>query len=166
LPYLIDASNLGGALAGPAGARDAAAVVALLTGWARERGRVVAVFDGEPSADVAVRYGPLEIVWSGAGRSADAEIVRRLARGGRDWIVVTNDRELARRARERGARVEAASDFAARISRARAGADEAGDAEKPRPTSDDEAHWRRVFGDHAAPRRGAANADEAARRRR
>jgi hypothetical protein len=158
VPYLIDASNLGGALGGAQGARDAVAVVCRLVEWTRDRGRVVAVFDGEERGQLAIRYGALELVWGGAGRSADDEIVRRLGatRGGlrtRDWIVVTNDRELARRCRDLGARVERSGALADRLDRpaaarapgARGGADPAHD--KPPANAEEREHWRKIFGD-------------------
>ena len=148
MPYLIDAANLGGVLGGARGARDSAGVVAFLREWVRRRGRVVAVFDGPPDAAVADRYGPLEIEWSGAGRSADAAILRHLARGARGWIVVTDDRALARRSREAGAAVESASSFATRVPerRGRAQGGAAADGEKPAPSASELAHWRKTFG--------------------
>src|SRR4029077_12289921 len=80
------------------------AVVESLQPWVRNRqGRVVLVFDGPPRADVAERYGPIEIRWSGA-QSADAVLLRLIARDPVDWWVVTNDRALAARCRDAGAR--------------------------------------------------------------
>ena len=70
MPYLIDASNLGGLLGGASGARDARAVLAFLAPWARERGAVVVVFDGPEQSALARRYGPVEVAWSGADRAA------------------------------------------------------------------------------------------------
>ena len=121
------------------------------------RGRVIALFDGAERGRLADRYGALEIVWSGAGRSADDEIVRRVesaaARGrSRDWIVVTNDRELVRRCRDAGARVESAAAFAERIdrpaapSKRRGRKGDAGAADKPAANAEEREHWRNVFG--------------------
>jgi len=136
-------------LGGRLGARDATAVVRFLMEWARGRGRVVAVFDGAEREQLATRYGALEIAWSGAGRAADEEIVRRAGAGGRDWIVVTDDRQLASRCRAAGARVEPVSALMARIEgprgRRRDGSREA--SEKPEPSAAEVAHWREVFGD-------------------
>jgi hypothetical protein len=148
VPYLIDASNLGGALGGARGARDAAAVFDYLRDWARGRGRVVAVFDGEDDGRLARRYGPLEIVWSGAGRPADDVIAARLARGARGWTVVTRDRALARRCRELGATVESPEALARRVERPHPGArrDDT-TAEKPAASAADRDHWRKVFGE-------------------
>jgi len=120
--------------------------------WARGRGRVVAVFDGAEREQLAGGYGALEIAWSGSGRQADDEIARRAAAGGRDWIVVTDDRELARRCRDAGARVQPVAALVARIerpagSRGRRGVTAGEGAEKPAPSADEVAYWRRVFGD-------------------
>jgi len=142
LPYLIDASNLGGVLGGSAGARDADGAVRRLLAW-RRRGRVVAVFDGEPDGRVAERYGSLEVVWSGGRRTADEEILRRLARGARGWVVITNDRELARRCRDLGAQIQSAATLATRIARRSSSRD----SEKPAPSAAEREHWRKVFGD-------------------
>jgi predicted RNA-binding protein with PIN domain len=150
VPYLVDASNLGGVLAGAAGARDAEGVVRFLAAWSRRRGRVVAVFDGEDDGRLARRYGPLEVAWSGAGRSADATILARLRRGAGEWTVVTDDRELARRAREAGAKVVTSRELAQRIERPHSGARAAGRSrggDKPEPSAADRAHWAKVFGE-------------------
>jgi hypothetical protein len=145
VPYLIDASNLGGLLGGRAGARDAAAVVRFLAPWARDRSGVTIVFDGAPRPDVADRYGPLEVLWSG-NRSAD-ELLVELARRRRDVTVVTADRALARRCREAGARVVPAAALAARVERPHAGdRRRAGDGDKPTAGASDRTHWQRVFG--------------------
>lgn len=149
MPYLVDASNLGGVLGGRAGARDAAGVVRFLLPWARGRGRVVVVFDGPARAEVADRYGALEVVWSGA-RSADAVVLARAARRAAGWTVVTDDRALARRCREAGARVAPARSLAERVAsphpRDRRRAD-AGD--KPAASPAEQEHWQRVFADAA-----------------
>jgi hypothetical protein len=158
MPYLVDASNLGGVLAGAAGARDAGAVVSFLLGWSRDRGRVVAIFDGPERDGVAARYGALEIAWSG-GRSADQEILARLGRGAANWIVVTDDRALASRSRALGARVESARTLAARVARPHPESPRgraAMAAEKPELSPAELTHWREVFGaaaDEKPPRR-------------
>ncbi len=147
MPYLVDASNLGGVLGGRRGSRDAESVVKFLLPWASGRGRIVAVFDGPPRDRVAERYGGLEVAWSGA-RSADQAIEARVRRDPQAWTVVTSDRELARRCRDLGARTEPASRLVERVERphprSRRAVDAAG---KPEPDPRDLAHWRRVFGD-------------------
>jgi len=145
MPWLVDASNLGGALAGRAGSRDARGVVELLLPWARRRGRVVLVFDGPPRSDVADAYGGLTVRWSGA-RTADDCIVETVEKAPRprEWTVVTRDRELARRCRNAGARVEAPTTLVERTTRKRRVPRREG-SEKPRPDAQDAAHWRKVF---------------------
>jgi hypothetical protein len=144
--YLIDASNLGGALGGRGGARKPEAVIAFLMGWARNRGAVTVVFDGEPDPRLAERYGPLEVKWSGR-RSADDVIVAIAAAAPRRGLVITADRELARRCRDSGARVEDIEAFVERTGAAPPPARRRHAAEKPEPTAQDILHWRRVFGD-------------------
>jgi hypothetical protein len=145
LPYLVDASNLGGVLGGAAGARDAEAVVRFLAEWSRRRrGRVVALFDGDDDGRLAKRYGPLEVAWSGAGRSADDEIARRVAAAPGQWTVVTDDGALRRRCRADAAQLLAATDLVARV--AQTPPRRPSDGEKPPPESDRD-YWRGVFRD-------------------
>jgi len=99
----------------------------------------VLVFDGPPAREVAsgASGGGLRVLFSGA-RSADDLIAERLGRGDR---VVTRDRELGLRARDRGARPVGPADFFADLRPAR----RAADGEKPQPGSDLE-EWMRLFG--------------------
>jgi len=144
--YLIDASNLGGILGGKRGAQSPQAVIAFLMPWARGRGEVVAVFDGQPDPRVARRYGPLEVRWS-EGRTADDVIAALAAKAPRRWLVVTADRELERRCRDAGARVEGVEALVKRtesVARpAGRGSRAAGD--KPAPDAADIRYWRSVF---------------------
>jgi len=148
MPFLIDASNLGGALAGARGARDAQAVIAFLAPWARGRGHVLVVFDGPERPEIARRYGALEVRWSGA-RSADEALVDLVARDPARWTVVTNDRALARRCRDAGAQVEPATALAARVARphprATRGPRPTTAPDKPPPHAEEREHWREVF---------------------
>jgi len=152
MPYLIDAANLGGVLGGARGARNSEAILAALLPWARNRNQVVVVFDGPARPEMATRLGGVEIVWSGK-RSADDWIVARVEAAGKSaksWTVVTEDRDLARRCRDQGAKVERASTFACRAAQStsttkRARAAQAA-ADKPAPTAQEIAHWREVFG--------------------
>lgn len=150
MPYLIDASNLGGALAGARGARDPQAVVAFLAPWARDRGLVLVVFDGPERPEIARRYGALEVRWSGA-RPADDLVVEVVTRDSAGWTVVTGDRELARRCRDAGARVESAAALARRVARPHPRAARAPRpataADKPPAHAEEREHWRKVFGD-------------------
>jgi hypothetical protein len=93
-------------------------LVAQLEGWAAETGeRLTIVLEQPPRRPLDAER--LEVAWAPRpGRdSADREIVRRLD----DWlaaddvVVVTSDRDLAERARARGAEVEPAATFRARL---------------------------------------------------
>lgn len=153
MPYLIDASNLGGVLGGRRGSRDAPAVLRFLLPWTRGRGRVVAVFDGPARPEVADRYGPLEVRWSGT-RPADEVLVALARDAAAGWTVVTGDRALARRCRELGVRVESVAALAERVARPHPGdRRRAGSDDKPAAGPEELTHWRRVFG-------GEPDADE------
>lgn len=146
MPYLIDASNLGGVLGGRGGARNAEAVVAFLLPWARGRGEVVLVFDGEERPTIARRYGSLEVRWSGR-KSADDVIAALTAAAPRRWLVVTADRELARRCKDVGARVEGVEALVERTkTAARPRTRRQSQSDKPEANAADVAHWRGVFG--------------------
>lgn len=81
------------------------------------RQSVLVVFDGNrPGAAQEGRFGGLRVVYSPAGRSADDEILRRLAQGNpRSSTVVTSDRALGVKARSLGAMVETCETFLARL---------------------------------------------------
>jgi len=145
VPIAIDGSNLGGALGGRRGARDARAVVESLQPWVRSRkGRVVLVFDGPARADVAERYGPIEVRWSGA-QSADAVLLRLIAVDPADWWVVTDDRQLAARCRDAGARSLPVGELLRRAETPHGGR---GGNRAPRAKPDEQvdvAFWERFF---------------------
>lgn len=104
--WIVDGSNVGGALAGEQGARDRRAVWGLVSAWAARR-RVVVVFDGPADLDLPTRLGGLEVRWSGR-RSADQVILAAIRERPRSWRVVTDDRTLAAACRHLGAKVETA----------------------------------------------------------
>ncbi len=144
MSYLIDGSNLGGVLGGRMGSRDAEKVVHWLLPWARLRRKVTVVyFDGPPQPDVAPRYGPLEVVFSGSF-SADEMIERRVAKHPRGTTVITNDIALADICRDLGAEVLPTSELSSRQRKARRRSE--AQEEKPNPSPADVAHWSRIFG--------------------
>jgi hypothetical protein len=143
VPFIVDGSNLGGALAGAAGVRDRAAVVRRLLPWARRRSRVVVVFDGPREPAVAERYGALEVHFGG-GVSADDVILRLLGPRAADWQVVTGDSALAAACRERGARVVSPARFLERLEQAGRPEGEAGPGSTADPTVDVE-EWEAYF---------------------
>lgn len=102
-------------------------LVGELDSWAgSHQDEVTAVFDGERPRGLPDRPRRMEVVFVGRGRSADDEIARRVA-GDPDpgsRLVVTSDRDLARRVSSHGARVVPASAFRRRL----------GPAPPPRPT--------------------------------
>jgi predicted RNA-binding protein with PIN domain len=112
--FLVDGSNLGGALAGGRGAREPAGIVELLLGWARGRRQVIVVFDGPPAATLARRYGGLEVRFA-APRTADEVILGMLGERAASWHVVSDDRELLAACRAKGARTMQARELAAEL---------------------------------------------------
>lgn len=120
MPLLVDGNNLLHRL--PKGSRTRSAVRALVLDATRhERISVVVVFDGPPPTGSPERelLGQVTVVYSGAA-VADDVIIGRIPAGAsaRQWVVVTNDRALAGRARERGAAVRTLGEWSARPRRA------------------------------------------------
>lgn len=118
---ILDGHNLIGRMPGLSlsdeeGGRE---VVLRRVGARKGSGReaVVVVFDGNrPGAPHEGRFGGLRVVYSPAGRSADDEILRRLAQGNPlSATVVTSDRALGAKARSLGATVESCEAFLAKI---------------------------------------------------
>jgi len=138
MTWYLDGNNLLGALGlrGPGDTR--VLLVNRLLGMRLPRPCVV-VFDGPPAPEVtsASAGAGLRVLFSGT-RSADDLIAERVGRGDR---VVTRDRELGLRARDREARPVAPAAFFADLKPARRGSD----GEKPLPGSDLQ-EWMRLFG--------------------
>lgn len=121
MPLLIDGNNLLHA------ARDVdggdgpgrASLCALLASWGRRRReRITVVFDGplppEPFAtQIAQTAGELQVLFSGAGKSADRRIEELLDADSapRRVVVVSTDREVRQAARHRQARSVRADEF-------------------------------------------------------
>jgi hypothetical protein len=111
MPYYLDGNNLIGLARRTArpGEDDRHALLSELSGRLRStRATVRVFFDGEGRA---ASFGSLSV--SGTGGSADEAILRELGRASdsRQVTVVTADRELARRAREAGAKTMSPGDF-------------------------------------------------------
>ncbi len=107
MPILIDGNNLLHTL--PRAARSRAEVRRQVLDQVRNRGtQITVVFDGAPPAGTPQReaLGQVTIVYSGA-TSADDVIVRLLPPGkvAKNWLVVSDDRDLAERVRRGGAEV-------------------------------------------------------------
>ncbi len=139
MPWIVDGDNLLGTWAGRKRSdpekRDLAREVRRLA--ARERRRVVLVYDGAPPPGTP--EGP-DLRYAGAGRSADDVILETIRRDPdpRGWTVVTLDRSLADQARWLGASVERCEAFRARLQR------DASATEKP-DSAGDVAEWERIF---------------------
>jgi predicted RNA-binding protein with PIN domain len=141
VPYLIDGDNLLGTWPGRRRSDAERRELSLELGRiaARERKRIVTIFDGV--APPAAHFGA-GVVFSGAGRTADAEILAHLGRqtDARQWVVVTSDRSLGDQCRYLGARVERCDRFRRRLRSPAAG------REKPEQV-DDVDYWLEQFGD-------------------
>ena len=148
---LVDGHNLIGRTPGLSLSREEGSREEVLRRIAAAKGsggeRVVVVFDGNrPGSAKEQGFGGVRVVYAPAGRSADEEILRRVAGGNpRAVTVVTSDRQLAERARGLGARGESCEAFWARLRRPRPPRGGVGD-DPPVPDEDVE-EWLRVFGD-------------------
>lgn len=142
MPVLVDGNNLLHRL--PPGRRSRDEVRRLtLELVRRERLRVTVVFDGPPPPGTppGERLGRASIRYAGS-RSADDVILASLPPGdaARQWVVVTDDRELGRRARGRGSEVRSLHDWQQRLPDAPA------ESDRDRQLSGDEvAEWERYF---------------------
>ena len=107
MPILVDGNNLLHQLPRSERSREAARRL-VLDRTRGQRQRVTVVFDGPPPphAPEVESLGAVTIRYAGA-RAADDLIIAALPRGpaARQWVVVTDDRELQRRAREVGSEV-------------------------------------------------------------
>ncbi len=107
MPVLLDGNNLLHRL--PQDRRSRKDVRRAALDLVRREGvRVTVVFDGPPPAGTPEReaLGSVTVVYAGSS-SADEVILRRVSGARRGQLtVVTDDRELARRARQAGARVQ------------------------------------------------------------
>lgn len=147
MPYFLDGNNLIGVVRRTArpSEEDRAALVSEISARLRQtRARATLFFDGPAGARPAA-LGSLS-VRTASGSSADEAILQAI-RGSRapgECIVVTADRELARRARDAGAKVAPPRDFFARFG---AGASAGDDGPRPPATATDVEEWMRYFGD-------------------
>jgi len=145
VPLLLDGNNLMHRL--PAGSRDRRSVRnRALDLVRRQQVTITVVFDGPPPPGFPERerLGRVTILYSGK-RSADDVIVDLLPPGSRaaDWTVITDDRELTRRVKERGARTRALGSWIA----ARRGPDRASGTSphEPRMSPNELAEWEAFF---------------------
>ena len=117
----------------------------MLKAYRHDRMAVVVVFDGPPPSGSPGEesLGSVTVVYAGKA-NADDVIIRRLPIGRRahQWVVVTDDRGLADRARQRGAEVRSLAQWRAkpRTAPRRAGFE-------PKLSSHDIADWEAFFGE-------------------
>ena len=116
MPLLIDGNNLLHRLPKPGRTRSAVRAL-VLEATRHERMSVVVVFDGPPPTGAPEHevLGRVAVVYSGAS-AADDVIIGRIPAGrrAREWVVVTDDRGLTGRARERGAATRTLAEWSAR----------------------------------------------------
>lgn len=142
MPVLVDGNNLLFRLPPPQ--RSRREVRRLTLASARQRAtKVTVVFDGPPPPGVPARenLGAVTVVYS-EERSADEVILSRLPNGPavKTWVVVTDDRDLARRVRTAGAAVRRVAEWRARL-------DETGE-KRPADeqlSADEVRQWQRYF---------------------
>jgi rRNA-processing protein FCF1 len=147
VPYLLDGNNLIGVVrraARPSEEDRAALIAEIADRLRRTRARATLFFDG-PAGGRTSALGGLTVRVPRSG-SADDAIVDAVsaARSPRDCVVVTADRELARRARDAGARVVAPGEFFARFG---AGGNAPAERDRPPPSAGEVEEWMRYFED-------------------
>ena len=127
MPWLIDGSNLLGAMRADRHSDDAKrGLMRLLAGFARaRRTRVTCIFDGPEPPSFARHLGAVVAVFSGT-RTADELIIERAANG-RGWSVVTSDRGLAAKVQRRQVSVVAPAVFIREMESSAGGEEGSGD---------------------------------------
>jgi hypothetical protein len=118
MPYLLDGNNLIGKVRRTArpSEQDRAALIAEVAERLRKtRAKATLFFDG-PAGERGSTLGSLTVRVPASG-SADDAILEAISvsRSPGECVVVTADRELARRARDEGARISAPEEFFARF---------------------------------------------------
>jgi hypothetical protein len=124
--YLIDGHNLIPRIPGIhlQDLEDEIQLIKMLQDYCRAtRSKVEVFFDNAPTGSIGVQHhGRLTAHFILQGRTADDAIrsrLKKLGRSARNWTVVSSDREIAAAARESGARVYTAEQFAAKVRAAR-----------------------------------------------
>jgi hypothetical protein len=148
VPYFLDGNNLIGRARRTSRPteEDARALIGEVADrLRRNRARAVLFFDGPPGRRAA-SLGSLSVRYPESG-TADAAILAEIARSRTpsEIVVVTADRDLARRSRDAGAKWAAPEEFWARFAPpgGRGGAREKADGTEPRVDVED---WLRWFG--------------------
>lgn len=145
MPILVDGNNLLHALPPDRRRRDEVRRE-VLERVRHESMQVTVVFDGPPpdAGPESESLGQVTVLYSG-GRTADDVIVARIPEGprGRQWVVVTDDVGLSRRARARGASTRTLAEWRRQRAPRRRGSRPA----RERPLSPSEvSEWAEFFG--------------------
>jgi len=148
VPYLIDGHNLIGRFPGLSltDPEDERKLLDLLERFAnRTRRRMVVFFDRGVSPSAPLSRGPVEVRFIRPPRQADEALVDYLRRlpDPQNWTVVTSDRQLARRAVARSARVLPSEQFSQHIVRA---LDSKSKSRLPHGDTPDLDEWIDLFG--------------------
>ena len=126
MPFLIDGNNLlyAARAAGTSSLLIGRAMLCDTVGrWAQGRSeRVRIVFDGpapNPSLAKQIAHAATEVLYSGAGVTADAVLAKLVENdsAARRLVVVSSDRAVGQAAKRRGARALGAEEFWARVTR-------------------------------------------------
>src|SRR5262245_35257593 len=151
MPYIIDGNNVMGQTPGWHRDKPRARLELLkqLTAFARLRcARVTVAFDGAPDQEFpeGTAYKGIQILYARKGSNADERIIELVesSRDPRGLIVVTSDRQLGFRVRQRGATVLRSGELRKQMTAI-------ADSKKPpateaEPDADDLEGWLRYFG--------------------
>lgn len=157
MPWILDGNNILGQIPGrsrldPSHRRELASRISR---WCEARRcRASLYFDGAPLEGWrgAIHYGPLSVLHSGGGRSADEAILQAVASSRRpgDLRVVTSDRALSERCRRMGASTSPVREFRTLLNRS-GGAAGAGSGKPDRVTPGEVARYLEIFGASEEP---------------
>jgi uncharacterized protein len=123
LIYLIDGHNLIGRLPDIdlADPNDEAILIERLRRWsaASRKRRLLVIFDAGLPGGHSREFsgGPVQVLFASSSSSADAMLLARIdaAHNPAEYTLVSDDRRIVQRARERRMPVESAADFAGRL---------------------------------------------------
>jgi len=75
--------------------------------------KITVVFDAAPAESARAESRPLEVIYSGHGRTADEVIIQMINKstGPRDLTVVSSDRQIRTAAKRRGCKIKLAGEF-------------------------------------------------------
>lgn len=152
MPYLIDGHNLIPKIPGMSLEHldDEDQLILALQEFCRVRRQSVEVFFDNAPPEQAGRKtaGQVVVRWIRQGKTADQAILDRLERlgkGAKSWTVVSSDRQVRAGARERGARLVSAEEFAVLLQAARYESQASEKENLSKTAPDDIEEWLRIF---------------------